>query len=149
MVFFSSTSVALALLAANGASASESAAFEAALAQHITAIQQRDMAGMEATITSQPDLDLIFPNGKHTGTRAEFLSFHREWFADKNWSMSFERKRVTVGKDIAVALYRSGYTDTSKAVPETRYSWLNLSFRKEGRKWVLFHDQNTRIPESK
>lgn len=128
--------------------AAAQASFTATLERHVAAIPKRDFATIEATITKGDTLVLILPNGKRMTTRAEFLAFHREFFADRNWSMRFERQSLIEGKDVAVASYRTYFTSTEGTRPVTTSSWLTLTFRKEGSEWRLVHDQNTRIPAS-
>lgn len=128
--------------------AAAQASFIATLERHVAAIPRRDYAEIEATITKGDRLELILPNGKRMTTRAEFLAFHREFFADKGWSMRFERQSLIEGKDIAVATYRTYFSSSDDGKPVNTSSWLTLTFRKEGGEWRLVHDQNTRIPAS-
>lgn len=128
--------------------AAAQASFIATLERHVAAIPKRDYAEIEATITKGDRLELILPNGKRMTTRAEFLAFHREFFADKGWSMRFERQSLIEGKDIAFATYRTYFSSSDDGKPVNTSSWLTLTFRKEGGEWRLVHDQNTRIPAS-
>jgi hypothetical protein len=58
----------------------------ATLNAHVKAVQLRDLAALEKTITSGEALELILPNGKRMTTRAEFVDLHREWFKETNWT---------------------------------------------------------------
>jgi len=120
--------------------------FEETLDAHIQAIQNRDLAALEATITTGDELILIFPGGQRTTTREEYMAFHREWFASDTWTMGFERLGVIQGRDFAVAMVRTLYEDVRDGERVQSQSWLTLTFRKENGRWALFHDQNTRIP---
>lgn len=127
-------------------SPSTRAAFDAMLTRHLAAIKARNLPEIEATITSGNELELIFPSGKRTATRAEYLAFHQRWFADKGWSISFEPVSSNVGRDQGYALFKSGYTDTGEdGKTETSYAWLLFTFRLENGEWRLVHDQNTAI----
>lgn len=129
-----------------GADDALSREFEDTLNRHIEAIRTRDLAGIEATITSGPDLILIFPNGHRTTTRDEYMEFHRNWFAGDSWTMHIEPVGVFVGRDFATAMARTLYEDVVDGEPVHSRSWLTLTFRREGDRWALYHDQNTRIP---
>lgn len=120
--------------------------FEETLNRHIEAIRTRDLVGIEATITSGPELILIFPNGHRTTTRDEYMEFHRNWFAGDSWTMHIEPVGVFVGRDFATAMARTLYEDVVDGEPVHSRSWLTLTFRREGDRWALYHDQNTRIP---
>jgi len=138
-------SIALALAGCAGAPTPDPD-FEETLAAHIQAIQNRDLAALEATITSGDELILIFPGGQRTTTREEYMAFHREWFASDTWTMSFERLGVAEGRDFAIAMVRTVYEDVRDGERVQSQSWLTLTFRKENGRWALYHDQNTRIP---
>lgn len=117
--------------------------FDAALAEHVRTIRERDLVGYERTITERESFSIIFPNGHRTTKRAEAIAFHREWFADTAWQMSFEEAERIDGGDSMVVVFRTAYRDAPDG--EDREGWLTLVFAVEGGAWRLVHDQNTRI----
>ena len=122
--------------------------FDTTLERHLDAIQARDLAEMEATITTGRDLVLIFPDGTRLETREQFLDFHTDWFADKAWVMMPELLRTWQGRDYAYALLRYDYDPDGAGPAEARPSYLSLGFALEDGEWRLVHDQNTRITAS-
>jgi ketosteroid isomerase-like protein len=129
------------IAAASAAVAQEPPPFDAALQAHLEAVQARDLAAFEATITRASGMTLIFPDGRALGTRREVLDLHREWFAEAGWTWEPEVVTTTVGTDLAYALVRYRYGDPAGS----RENWLSLVFRLEAGKWRLVHDQNTRV----
>lgn len=115
-------------------------------AVHVAAVQARDMAGLERTITGGEALTLILPNGTRTDTRAAFLAFHREFFASPTWSIRFQVLSKVEGPDYGVITTRSFYSDTDNGQPVNTSSWVTFTFRRENGEWRLIHDQNTRVP---
>lgn len=119
--------------------------FEAAVERNLAAVSKRDYDALAHTITSGDRLLLIFPDGRITFTRAEYLSFHREWFADTSWTMKFERIAADVSGSYGHALYRTTYDGDGSGPGQPRSSYLTLGFRLEEGQWRLLHDQNTRV----
>jgi len=124
-------------------------AFERTFAEHLRAIKARDLPALERTLTSSEDLPLILPNGRRLATRREFLDFHREWFASSTWTIEFEPVTRYFGTDLAIATLRSHSTDVEDGEPVWGESWVTFTFRREGGRWALVHDQNTRIRTGK
>lgn len=121
--------------------------FDETLDRHVAAIQSRDLDGIEATITRDESMVLIFPDGTRYTTRDQFLGFHREWFADKDWVMTLEPIRRWHGADYGYGLYRTSFDPDGAGPTPPRAAWLSLGFRLEDGEWRLVHDQNTRITE--
>ena len=119
-------------------------AFDAAFATHVAAVQARDLAALERTITSDDQLTLILPNGVRTGTRQAYLDFHKRFFASPTWTIRFDPVAKIVGPDFAVVTTKSLYQDDGGKI-QTR-SWVTFTFHKEAGAWRLIHDQNTRLP---
>jgi uncharacterized protein (TIGR02246 family) len=129
----------------SGAVASE-ADIDALFAEHVKAVQARDLAALEKTITSGDQLTLILPNGVQTATRQAYVDFHKQFFAEKTWTIQFEPVSRAVGPDFAVLTTKSLYQDVADGKPYRSRSWVTFTFRKESGQWRLIHDQNTRLP---
>jgi len=133
------------VLGSGGGSAWAADDFEATLAKHLAAVSGRDLPALEATLTTGPDLTLILPNATRMTTRQAFVDFHKDFFADKSWTMRFEPVSKTVAGDMAVVTLRTHWEGPDDGKVVWSESWLTLVFRKEAGKWGLIYDQNTRI----
>jgi ketosteroid isomerase-like protein len=129
------------LLAATGLRQAENQPFSVVLDSHLKAIQVRDLVGLLATV--HDSVTLIFPDGRALVSKSEFASFHKEWFADKKWKMEFTILKKTETQSISYALVRYKYWDTEHGDP--RENFLMLIFKSENDRWLLLHDQNTKI----
>jgi uncharacterized protein (TIGR02246 family) len=131
---------------ASAALAEEGSSIDAAFAEHIKAVQARDLPALERTLTSGEQLTLILPNGTQTSTRQAYVDFHKQFFVTKTWTIEFEPVSRTVGAEFAVLTTKSLYQDTVDGKPYRSRSWVTFTFRKEAGQWRLIHDQNTRLP---
>ena len=131
---------------AGAAPVEEAHSIDAVFAEHVKAVQSRDLTALERTITLADSLTLILPNGTQTSTRQAYIDFHKEFFATKTWTIEFEPVSRIVGADFAVLTTKSLYQDTVDGKPYRSRSWVTFTFRKEAGQWRLIHDQNTRLP---
>jgi uncharacterized protein (TIGR02246 family) len=126
--------------------AEEGQSIDAVFAEHVRAVQSRDLPALERTLTSRDQLMLILPNGTQTSTRKAYVDFHKEFFAGKTWTIQFEPVGRAVGADFAVLTTKSLYQDVVDGKPLRSRSWVTFTFQKESGQWRLIHDQNTRLP---
>ena len=61
---------------------------DAVFADHVKAVQSRDLPALERTITSGEQLTLILPNGTQTSTRQAYVDFHKDFFSTRTWTIS-------------------------------------------------------------
>jgi ketosteroid isomerase-like protein len=119
--------------------------FNAALATHLKAIEQRNSAAFESTLTSGKTLTFVSLGGKVTRSTEEFKAQMRQWFSDPDWSWQLEELASSVAGQTGVAVYRVRYKDKDPTGKAYELSYvLSLVFAKEGEQWRLVHDQNTR-----
>ena len=131
---------------AGAAPVAEDRSIDAVFAEHVKAVQSRDLAALERTITAEEQLTLILPNGVQTATRQAYVDFHKQFFAEKTWTIEFETIGRAVGADFAVLTTKSLYQDVVDGKPYRSRSWVTFTFHKELGQWRLIHDQNTRLP---
>jgi ketosteroid isomerase-like protein len=140
MTYLAALSIALASAAAGDARSSLDDAFRT----HVRAVQARDLAALGRTITEGRELVLILPNGTRTDTRDAYLAFHRSFFADQGWTISFDILSERVVGDVGIVSTRSNYSEPANGT--TSHSWVTFVFRRSGSRWLLVYDQNTRLP---
>jgi len=140
MSYLAAMSISLASVAAGDPRASLDEAFRT----HVRAVQQRDMAALGRTITDGRALVLILPNGTRTDTRDAYLAFHRSFFADRGWTISFDILSERVAGNIGIVSTRSNYSEPANGT--ISHSWVTFVFRRSGSRWLLIYDQNTRLP---
>lgn len=117
-----------------------------AFAEHVAAVQARDLTRLEATLTAGQQLELILPNGTRTATKAAYVDFHRDFFAEKRWTIAFETLSKITSGDLGIITTRSTYRDGEDGKPSVSHSIVTFTFRRESGAWKLIHDQNTRLP---
>ncbi len=139
-------SLLLSAAACTAAPSDSAPSFEDSLQRHVSAVQDRNLADLEATITSGAELLLILPSGRMMQTREDYVAFHRTLFADTDWRMTFEPiERRTFG-DYGHALYRVTFDPDGAGPAPSNPAYLSLGLALEEGEWRLVHDQNTPVP---
>jgi hypothetical protein len=120
--------------------------FTATLHKHLAALKAKDLDSFLETIPATGKLTLIFPGGRMIETAEEFIAFHREWFADPDWSTELTIVNTLEGSDLSLALVLLDYRDVDRSGnPIHQRQYVNLVFSKKDGAWLLAHDQNTCI----
>ena len=118
--------------------------FREGLAAHLAAIQRRDLSALAATLPADNRIVLVMADGKVVRSGREFLALHEGWFAGTTWKLGAEVVEAFEGADLGVAVLRLDYRDVRPSgEPFHEESVLTLTFRRDGDKWVMVHDQNT------
>jgi uncharacterized protein (TIGR02246 family) len=119
--------------------------FADALAEHLAAIQHRDLDRLAATV-ADGELTLVTSAGEVLRGRDVFLALHRDWFASSTWSLTTRELHARIGGELATVLLELDYRDTpAGAAPLRQQSVLTLVFARENERWLLVHDQNTPV----
>jgi ketosteroid isomerase-like protein len=118
--------------------------FRSILIKHLNAIDQKNLADIEATVADS--VTLILPNGEVLKSKKSFVDLHREWFKE-NWKMATETISVRESSTLAHALVKYHYKewDADQKLKSESNTYLLLIFEKGKDGWKLVHDQNTKI----
>lgn len=123
--------------------------FRSALSTHLAAIEARDTAAFEATLTVEPNLTFVALTGATSTSKESFVKAMRAWLADADWSWKLEEVSLHADASVGVAVYRVNYRDLDpQGKPYTLNYVLSLVFARQGAQWRLVHDQNTRVAGS-
>lgn len=118
---------------------------EETLAEHLSAIADRDLTRYAATLHDQ--VTLILPNGTRHEGRDSVIDFHRDFFADTDWTQDFHRLRLVTTPTTMAVTHRADYSDVDQAGEPVRMAFLvALVFVQDGARWLLLHDQCTPLP---
>jgi len=121
-----------------------------AVETHLQAVRTRNLEALLPTITGGSDLQMIAPSGVQCTTRAQYVDFHRQWFASHdNGQFDPEIVHLVESPRLGHALIKLRYRATSPtgAVQDV-VSWLALTFALEDGAWRLVFDQSTLIQPS-
>jgi ketosteroid isomerase-like protein len=126
--------------------AANTATFDTALNTHLVAIEKRDWAAFESTLTESDTLTFILPNGRFSKSSTDFKKSTQAWLADRDWSWSYQILSKTSNGSTGVAVLDVKYADKDEAGVEYKIHYLlSLVFNKERGGWRLIHDQNTLV----
>ena len=117
---------------------------------HLRAVRTRDLDALLPTLTTGSDLRMIAPNGLQSTTRAEYVDFHRHWFASNdNGRFDPEIVHLVESPRLGHALIKLRYRATTPTgATQDTVSWLALTFALEDGRWRLVFDQSTLIQAS-
>jgi uncharacterized protein (TIGR02246 family) len=119
--------------------------FTAAVDEHLAAVAGRDLAGYLATV--HDDVCLVQLDGRTVTGREAVGEFHREWFADPDWSWRLTPLHRATAGETGTALFAVDYHDLDRTgAPYTMRYLLGLTFARLDAGWLLLHDQNTPAP---
>ncbi|GJM08164.1 MAG: hypothetical protein DHS20C11_04400 [Lysobacteraceae bacterium] len=124
--------------------------FDCTLKRHLDAIQSRDFAAFESTLTKSPRLTFILPDGRYWEDSAEYRQVLQGWFESEGWTLDYEILAIEKTEEMGHALLKVAYDEADRnGQPYHIDHYLALLFKKEGDGWYLVHDQNTLIQPPK
>ncbi|MFI6522667.1 YybH family protein [Spirillospora sp. NPDC050679] len=118
---------------------------KAVIGRHLTAIGKRDLTAYSATL--RDEVEVILPNGSRLSGRRGVEDFHREFFADTEWTQDVTELSLRVTGGTAVAVYEADYRGSAEGRPVRKRFLLTLVFVDDGSGWALLHDQCTPLPD--
>lgn len=121
-----------------------------AVETHLQAVRTRNLDALLPTLTGGTDLRMIIPGGVQYTTKAEYVDFHRRWFASNdNGRFDPEIVHLVESPRLGHALIRLRYRATAPTgAAQDLLSWLALTFALEDGGWRLVFDQSTLIQQS-
>ncbi len=122
--------------------------FEEALEIHLNAVKHKDLETFVKTLVSDGKLSIILPNGSTLSKLQEIIDFHKNWFADPDWSLDLKPVESWHTESTGAAIFNATYNDLdAKGKPYSLNYIVTLVFIKKDDQWLLVHDQNTMLAD--
>ncbi len=116
-----------------------------AVDRHLAAIADRDLDGYAASV--HEDVLVVLPTGTRFDGKAAVVEFHRDFFADPDWSQDMAEVRFVEAGDTVSTLYEATYRDVDgTGAPILTRFLVGLVFVRTDGVWLLLHDQCTPLP---
>ncbi|GAB4200388.1 MAG: hypothetical protein Tsb002_36530 [Wenzhouxiangellaceae bacterium] len=120
--------------------------FDCMLQRHIQAIHDRDFDAFKSTISDDPIIDFILPNGRAFEQRDDYLNMIQGWFNESGWHFKPAIIRTITSPEMGVALLKVDYSEDDRGgEPYHLQHYLTLIFKLQNNEWRLVLDQNTKI----
>lgn len=124
--------------------------FDESLENHLNAVRNRDLEAFRDTLSGDDKITIILPNGSTLRGINEIVDFHRNWFADKDWTLDLEPVQSWHSENTGCAIFEVSYNDLdATGNPYQLFYLLSLVFINQDGQWLLIHDQNTMLTSSR
>ncbi|MFG3260077.1 YybH family protein [Streptomyces sp. NPDC048172] len=116
--------------------------FDAAVTQYVDAHPARDVEMFAGVL--HDGWTVVFPDAEVLkGKKAGLKWVREEFFNDPDWTQTFdEERRVVSGCRTGFVLFDSVYEEPGYRT----HLKIGLTFTYEHGRWLVIHDQNTRVP---
>lgn len=124
-------------------------AFLSALTKHLSAVSNRDLVTLEATLSPKGDMHLVLPQSKLMTTVKEFMDYHRAWFAEPNWTFETKIIHSDIVDDLGIAVVESLYKEPERdGKPYFNRMHITYALKKIEGKWYVIKDHASSVEKS-
>ena len=123
--------------------------FKAVLAKHLDAVANKDAVALKATMSPNGNMELIQPSSEIVYGVDGFMTFHEEWFAVPNWTVSTEVLSTDIGAKIGVATTEFLYKEPERN-GKPYFNRLIVSYTLENidNSWYIIKDHASSIEKT-
>lgn len=127
----------------------QEAAFATAMRKHLDAVENRDINALQSTMSPDGKLFFILDKRPLTTTSKAFMDFHREWFKDSSWTISFKILHTEVADSLGIAITESIYREPDRD-GKAYYHKMHVSYSQEkiNDQWYVIMDQAVSLEKS-
>ena len=124
--------------------------FNIVLEKHLNAVTNKDLKTLEATLSPNGNMLLILPKTETTNTVAEFVAYHKEWFAaDLEWSFETKVINTSIGETLGMAVVEIVYREPLRdGEPYFNRMIVSYDLEKIDGTWYFIKDHASSVEKS-
>ncbi len=117
--------------------------------RHLDAVSNRDLVTLESTLSPDGNMQLILPASETSNTVAEFMDYHKAWFAMPNWTFETKILNTEVGETFGMAITQVIYREPLReGKPYFNRMVVSYDLKKIGGQWYVIKDHASSIEKS-
>jgi len=118
--------------------------FKEALENHFGAVVNKNLEPYVGSLAKAETLHMVFPDGEMLTHIDSIAQFHKDWFAQDNWTFEYQIIKQDQVGDLAYAFLDIDYRKQKEGEDPLHLNfYLNVIFKYIDGEWLLVHDQNT------
>lgn len=123
--------------------------FVSVMQKHLDAVTNRDLVALKETMAPNAQMQLILPKTEIIDGVAGFMEYHKEWFADPDWTFETKILNTEIGQDVGMAITEIVYREPNRK-PDPYFNRMIVSYdlKKIDGKWYIIKDHASSIEKS-
>ena len=124
--------------------------FKETLQKHLDAVSNKDLATLESTLSPEGTLHFMLDQRETSHQTKDFISFHEEWFKNKNWTFETNITNTEVGPKYGLAITEIIYREPERnGKPYFNRMAVSYVLKFIDETWYVIKDHATSIEKAK
>jgi hypothetical protein len=123
--------------------------FVQVMQKHLDAVSNRDLVALKETMDPNGQMQLILPGSEIIDGVGGFMDYHKEWFAEPDWTFETKILKTEIGTELGMAITEIVYREPLRK-PEPYFNRMIVSYdlKKIAGKWYIIKDHASSIEKS-
>lgn len=123
--------------------------FEATIRKDLDAVINRDLTALKSTMSPEGNMQLILPGMEIIDKVEGFMEYHKEWFADPNWTFETKVLNTEIGDTMGMAITEIVYREPERVGgPYFNRMIVSYDLKKIDGQWYIIKDHASSIEKS-
>jgi len=123
--------------------------FTEVLQNHLTAVSEKNIEKLIATLPPDSNFLFILPNSSPTKSSKDFIEFHAEWFKDTSWTFETKIIATNIEEKMGIALVEVMYKEPERnGRPYFNKMSVSYALKKIDEKWYVIKDHASSIDKT-
>jgi len=119
------------------------------LEKHLNAVSNKDLIALKSTMSPEGKMHLILPQTEIISSVDSFMTFHKTWFEDTNWTFETKILHTDIGDKIGIAITEIMYREPERnGAPYFNRMIVTYGLEKIDSKWYIIKDHASSIEKS-
>ncbi|WP_273567628.1 YybH family protein [Maribacter halichondriae] len=116
---------------------------------HLDAVTNRDLEILRSTLSPKGNMQLILPSEEIIDKVEGFMDYHKEWFAQTDWTFETKILNTAVGETMGMAITEVVYREPERdGKPYFNRMIISYDLQKIEGRWYIIKDHASSVEKS-